>query len=92
MIIGNNFTNNNNFGKKIINNNNNFIPNKSKTPNTKKNIFTRDVSSYQNANIMNKKEMNNKSLAMLNDRLEKGTITIEEFSKQCQKFSKKNNN
>lgn len=41
------------------------------------------------ANVLDRKEMNDKSFEMLQDRLDKGLITIEEFSKMCNKLNRK---
>ncbi len=99
MIIGKNpFPRNKNFenlkvekNKKIKNDKKvtSRIPNKSIPPT--KNVFIKDMEAYQHTNILNKEEMNEKSFAMLNDRLSKGVITQEEFNKQCKKIAKRKN-
>ncbi len=58
----------------------------------KKNIFTNDLSAYKYASPTNNDAMYDKSLAMLNERLEKGMITLEEFNKKCASLGKKRAN
>ncbi|MBR3211350.1 MAG: hypothetical protein IKF71_05395 [Bacilli bacterium] len=80
MIIGkntniqpkNNFTNNN----PSINNqpNNNYINDLSQTA--------------QHKNIMDKQEMQDRSFQMLQERLNKGLISLDEFNKICSKMGK----
>ena len=80
MIIGkntniqpkNNFTNNN----PSINNqpNNNYINDWSQTA--------------QHKNIMDKQEMQDRSFQMLQERLNKGLISLDEFNKICSKMGK----
>ena len=41
-----------------------------------------------NANVMDKNDMADKSFAMLHERYEKGLISLEEFTKQCNKLNK----
>lgn len=48
-----------------------------------------NINTMKNANVLNKKEMNDKSFMMLQDRLNKGLITLEEFNKMCNKLNKK---
>ena len=101
MIIGNNnsFNNNNNsFQKKMSNNTNNntSINNEIKEETKKekkgfKNIFTKNIFNMGSSNINNEDAMYEKSIALLNDRLEKGTITIDEFNKKCSELAKKRN-
>ena len=81
MIIGsnnnqNNFTTNfNNRFSTIQNNNQSSINMKETTTNMK----------YTDVN--NSKDMKDKAYAMLQNRLANGTISIEEFNKQCKKRS-----
>ena len=84
MIIGNN-TNikKTSFNKKldqIKDNNNNYTS-------SKVNPFVDNVNSQKYNNASDTKNMNNKRLAMLHERLEKGLITVEQFSKECKKIN-----
>ena len=87
MIIGNNT----NFKKTTFNQkmdtikNNNDIYTKSNV-----NPFVEDVNSQKYNNASDTKNMNNKRLAMLHERLEKGLITVEQFSKECKKINNEN--
>ena len=108
MIIGNNSNNNfninNKFQKKIqstdfpnksnISNINNISINKfEKTKvSSKRNDFTKDIFSMEGGNASSSNDMYNKAIAMLNDRLEKGTITMDEFNKKCREIAKKRGN
>lgn len=91
MIIGNNNTNNffndnqtrenNNFNRKMkkINENKDYI--------SHKNPFVNDLNSMQHSNPTDKENMRDKSLAMLHDRLKKGTISLEEFNKKVKNIN-----
>lgn len=83
MIIGNNNNDNNfnnNFNGKIngpdIDN-----PNKSHNP------FVDDINSMQHSNPTSREEMRDKSLAMLQDRLEKGLISLDEFNQKAKNIN-----
>ena len=54
----------------------------------KKNIFTNDVSAYCYANPLDSERMHEKSLAMLQDRLDKGLISMEEFNAQLKRITR----
>lgn len=54
----------------------------------KKNIFTNDVSAYRYANPLDSEKMHEKSLAMLQDRLDKGLISMEEFNVQLKRITR----
>ena len=43
----------------------------------------------QHTNVMSKNEMNDKALAMLQDRLRKGLISMDEFNKMCNQLGKR---
>lgn len=84
MIIGNN------------NNNNNFTSNfderfKTIQEESKKNknnsTFIRNTQIHTNVN--SKKEMIDKSFSMLQERLNNGLITLEEFNKKCKELNKR---
>lgn len=98
MLMGNNFNSNQSTGfQKPIGNhfeNNKFI-NKNQefqqqiqNPN-QKNIFTKDIKTQQHINPLNKNDMSDKTLALLHERLEKGSITLDEFNKKCAQLGKK---
>lgn len=83
MIIGKEFKNfqtNKSFENKRV----------TKKPISAKDIFTQEPSQYKYTNPLNKSSMNEKALAVLNDRLKKGTITLEEFQKKCNTVAKNN--
>ena len=79
MIIGNNnYNTNSNFMKNNTPSNNN--GNRHTLPERK--------AAQINANVMDKNDMADKSFAMLQERYENGLISIEEFTKQCNKLNK----
>ena len=79
MIIGNNKpTNNSNFMKNDSSNNGPI----------KHNTLPEKKAAQINANVMNKNDMADKSFAMLQERYANGLISIEEFTKQCNKLNK----
>ena len=86
MIIGNSNNNpmseNNNFNNKM-----NEIK-KNNELNTFKNKFVQDLNSTQHSDPTSRNDMRNKSLAMLQDRLEKGIISVEEFNKKVSNLNK----
>ena len=84
MIIGNNFNKDTNKFKdkmKTIKDNASNISNDY-------NPFVEDVNSYKYSDASNTNNMYDKSLAMLNERLKNGTITLKEFNKEFEKLSK----
>ncbi len=88
MIIGNN-----NIGKKNFISNNNIPLNNNQHNNfEKKNNnhipMNENTSSFIHTNVTNKDEMKNKAFAMLQERLNNGTISIEEFNKKCYELGK----
>lgn len=97
MIIGNN-NNNQSFAKllgnhfengQFKNQNNTFQQN---MKNNQKNIFTKDIKTNQHINPVNKNDMADKTLALLHERLEKGSISLDEFTRQCELLGKRRNN
>lgn len=97
MIIGNN-NNNQSFAKPLGNHfengqfknqNNTFQQN---MKNNRKNIFTKDIKTNQHINPVNKNDMADKTLALLHERLEKGSISLDEFTRQCELLGKRRNN
>ena len=55
----------------------------------KKNIFVKDIKEQAHTNVNSQDDMYNKSLAMLNERLKNGLITLEEFNRQVKKLARK---
>lgn len=86
MIIDNSNNNpmneNNNFKNKM-----NEIKKNSEL-NTFNNKFVDDITSLQHSDPTSKNDMHNKSLALLQDRLEKGIITLDEFNKKVANLNK----
>ena len=102
MIIGNNFNRNpnQNFENSNFNNQNrNNRPNQNSNQsqglnqnnNFSNNLLTKDISSFKYANIENKTEVYDKSLAILHDRLKNKSITLEEFNRKCKELANKRN-
>lgn len=96
MIIGNN-NNGNNFSNKFndrqVQENTNFNrkmdqikDNEDKT--FYKNPFVEDLNSMQHSNPTDRTDMRDKSLAMLQERLENGTISLDEFNKKVSQINK----
>ncbi|CCY79132.1 unknown [Mycoplasma sp. CAG:877] len=102
MIIGNNFNRNpnQNFENSNFNNQNrNNRPNQNSNQsqglnqnnNFSNNLLTKDISSFKYANIENKTEVYDKSLAILHDRLKNKSITLDEFNRKCRELANKRN-
>jgi hypothetical protein len=86
----------------IIGNNSNFNSNKNKFQNKMDKIkrnselfqdnninpFVEDVNSSNYSNASDTKNMNNKRLAMLNERLQAGLITPEQFHREVDKINR----
>ena len=89
MIIGNNFNNQQSQSQRF---HQNFqkLQNQNKMLNNT-NGFVKDLSQHQHVNPTNSSDMHDKKLALLNDRLQKGQITMDEFSKQCRQLGKLRN-
>lgn len=92
MIIGNNRNENkfkdNNFLKDNFDTKFNSYKENSKQSN-KRNIFVQDINEQIHTNVNSKDDMYNKSLAILNDRLRNGLITLEEFNRQVKDLARK---
>jgi len=103
MIIGNNnplnkgFTNNNVSTTQPSENNNftqnfdqrfNMVKEQAKKNSNIINTFASDNNTMQHSNVMSKSEMADKSFSMLQERLNSGTITLEEFNKKCSQLNK----
>lgn len=83
MIIGNNQNNQNNaFNAKM-----NTI--KQNAENTKGIVSPISHDTMQHKDILNKNDMNDKAFAMLQERLNNGLISIEEFNKKCTQLGKR---
>ena len=98
MIIGNNFNRNpnqnfenSNFNKQNRNNSLNQNNSSSQNNNFSNNLLTKDISSFKYANIENKTEVYDKSLAILHDRLKNKSITLDEFNRKCKELANKRN-
>ena len=102
MIIGNNFNRNpnQNFENSNFNNQNrNNRPNQNSNQsqglnqnnNYSNNLLTKDISSFKYANIENKTEVYDKSLAILHNRLKNKSITLDEFNRKCRELANKRN-
>ena len=103
MIIGNNNPINKGFINNNVNTsqpseNNNFTQNFDQRFNMVKeqakknagviNTFASDNNTMQHSNVMSKNEMADKSFSMLQERLNNGTITLDEFNKKCMQLGK----
>ena len=84
MIIGNNFNKDTNKFKDKMKN----IKDNASNMTNDYNPFVEDVNSYKYSDASNTNNMYDKSLAMLHERLKNGTITLEEFNKECEKLAK----
>ncbi len=95
MIIGNNYTSNpqKNFENSRFNTNNNRkqYPKEQAKNNFSNNLLTKELNTYKYTDPKNKNQMYDKSLAMLHERLENKTITLEEFNKKCEELAKRRN-
>ena len=86
MIIGNNFNNPNQLSNRF---HNNFkrVQNQS----NKSNAFVKNLSSMAHTDAANRDAMHDKTLALLNERLQNKQITMEEFTRQCEALGKRRN-
>ena len=96
MIIGNNFNRNpnqnfenSNFNRP--NQNSNQSQGLNQNNNFSNNLLTKDISSFKYANIENKTEVYDKSLAILHNRLKNKSITLDEFNRKCRELANKRN-
>ena len=82
-----NDTSNNNysqsFDKKF-----NFLKEQAKTNQNKINPFATDKSFQQYSDVTSTNSMADKSFSMLQERLSKGLISLEEFNKKCKQINK----
>lgn len=96
MIIGNNFNKN-------PNNNTAKLPTSSfeqkfkaiqdanQYSKDKRRIFDTEYTGNRHANVMDRKEMKDRSFDILKDRLDKGLITTEEFNRKINQINKNSN-
>lgn len=49
----------------------------------RKNVFVKDIKDQHYADSGNANQMHDRTLALLHERLQQGTITLEEFNKRC---------
>ena len=49
----------------------------------RKNVFVKDIKQQHYADSSNTSQMQDRTLAMLHERLQQGTITMEEFNQRC---------
>lgn len=99
MIIGNNNQNQNSFKNSNQETSNSSFPNSfenrwnkvqeyNKDRPTNHNVFVKDIKEQKYANTTDTIGMQDRTLAMLNERLEKGTISLEEFNQKCAQLGK----
>lgn len=95
MIIGSN-NNGNNFNNKFndrqVQENTNFNRKMDQIKENDENIiynnpFVEDIHSMQHSDPTNRDNMRDKSLAMLQERLENGTISLDEFNKKVSQLN-----
>ena len=68
----------------------NFIRNNQEnTPITQMNPMVESNRTMQHTDVMSKTEMNDKAFSMLQDRLNKGLISMDEFNKMCSQLGKR---
>ena len=79
MIIGNNNPNNNT---------NKFINSTFNNTNNKPDLLTKDLNAFKYTDPANKKDMYDKSLAILQQRYENNLISLDEFKKKCETIRK----
>lgn len=89
MLIGKNFNNQQSQTRRF---NENFqrLQTQNKHMNNT-NGFVKNLSEHKHVDPTNHNAMHDKTLALLNDRLQKGQISMEEFNKQCQQLGKLRN-
>jgi len=71
-------------------NNNQFIKeNKANQIVSNMNPMIEQTRTMQHTDVTNRSEMNEKAFSMLQDRLNKGLISLEEFNKKCNELGKR---
>lgn len=53
-----------------------------------KNVFVKDIKEQHYADSGNTNQMHDRTLALLNERLQQGTISLEEFNQRCASLGK----
>ncbi len=106
MIIGNNNPGNNNFhnqrrpinnnsqgfGENTFNNRWNEVQSQNAKRQEPRNMFVKNIKDQQYSNAANTEQMQDRTLALLQERLTQGTITPEEFSRQCENLANQRQN
>ena len=87
MIIGNNFNNPNQQSNRFHSN----FKRTQQSSSNKTNAFVKNLSTFSHTDAANKDAMYDKTLALLNERLQNKQITMEEFKKQCEALGKRRN-
>ena len=76
-----------------FNKNNAFLNNQDDNPNLTGNLDTNMLReknrAMQHTDVTSKEEMNDKAFTMLQDRLSKGLISMEDFNKMCNQLGKR---
>ena len=90
MIIGNgnNRMNGSNHFQSNFNQRFNMIQEEGEKNQNRRNPFTVSQPTNQHPDVMNQKEMTDRAFNMLQERLQNGTISIEEFNKKCEQLNK----
>ena len=86
MIIGknnNSFNQSENFERRF-----NTVKEQAEKNKERINPFQVDNKALRNTNVFNKNDMADKSFAMLQERYNNGTISLEEFNKQCNRLNR----
>ena len=87
MIIGNNFNNPNQQSNRFHSN----FKRTQQSSSNKTNAFVKNLSTFSHTDAANKDAMYDKTLALLNERLQNKQITMEEFRRQCETLGKRRN-
>lgn len=74
---------NNTFGNNCFENRWNTIQEQNQNRPMRKNVFVEDIKNQKYSNASDTHGMQDRTLAMLHERLENGTISMEEFNKKC---------
>ena len=89
MIIGNNIPKPNVQNNKMKNNNFQENFNRLKKDASNFNTGTSNIYTHQHSDPTSKREMNDKAFSMLQERLNNGLISLEEFNRKCNQLRKK---
>ena len=91
MLINNNFNNQQQHAKRLNDKFQRMQEQNKRQTNTNNNKFVKDLQQHKHVNPTSRHDMHDKTLALLNDRLQKGQISMEEFNKQCTQLGKLRN-